>query len=68
MGLLAKTERKRLNYGRGLAAMSAMVLEVLDSAGLLRTNAEDRGVAIDFADPLPSEASASEGMETGKLR
>jgi hypothetical protein len=68
VGLLAKTERKRLNYGRGLAAMSAMVLEVLDAAGLLRTTSEDRGVAIDFADPLPTEASAAEELDAGKLR
>jgi hypothetical protein len=56
VGLLAKTERKRLNYGRGVAGMCELVLEALDSAGVLATTPEDRAIAIDFADPLPGEA------------
>jgi hypothetical protein len=63
VGLLAKTDRKRLNYGRGIAAMSSLVLEALDAAGILTTRPEDRGVEIDFADPLPSD-----GASQGSLR
>lgn len=59
VGLLAKTERKRLNYGRGIAAMSELVLEALDNAGVLATTPQERGVEIDFADPLPTEAAAT---------
>jgi hypothetical protein len=43
-GLLAKTERKRLTYGRGVAQLCAMVLQCLDLHGALRTRATERGV------------------------
>lgn len=60
VGLLAKTERKRLSYGRGVAAMCQLVLEALDAAGVLATTHAERGVELVFADPLPTE-NAAEG-------
>ena len=46
MSLIAKTMRKRVGYGRGIEQMSAMVLEVLDSAGVLKTGKKERGVRV----------------------
>lgn len=55
MGVLAKTARKRVTYGRGLSAMNAMVLEALDAAGVLRTGADERGTRMVWPDPIPAD-------------
>ncbi|MFI4898393.1 MAG: phage portal protein [Phycisphaerales bacterium JB059] len=55
IGLLAKTERKRVTYGRGIAQASRIVLEALDAAGVVRTGVADRGVRVQWSNPLPSE-------------
>jgi Phage portal protein, SPP1 Gp6-like len=46
MSLIAKTMRKQVGYGRGIEQVSKMVLEALDAAGVLKTNARDRGVRV----------------------
>lgn len=48
MGLIARTKRKRVTYGRGLEQASALVLRVLDDAGVLRTKESERGVRVRF--------------------
>ncbi len=53
MGLLSKTARKRVTYGRGIAEASRLVLAALDSAGILSTEPEQRRVRVDWPDPLP---------------
>ncbi|MEZ6242773.1 MAG: phage portal protein [Phycisphaerales bacterium] len=55
LGLLAKTERKRVTYGRGIAGVSRVVLEALDAAGIVRTRESERGVRVAWASPLPSD-------------
>ncbi len=55
IGLLSKTERKRVTYGRGIAEVSRVVLGALDAAGVVRTAPTDRGVRVAWTDPLPSE-------------
>jgi hypothetical protein len=55
MGILSKTARKRVAYGRGIAEMSRLILTSLDSAGVLRTDPADRDVRIQWPDPLPHE-------------
>ena len=55
VGLLAKTERKRVSYGRGLAEMSRMILTALDAAGVMETDPRDRGVRLEWPDPLPTD-------------
>ncbi len=59
MSLIAKTQRKRVGYGRGIEQVSKMVLDVLDAAGVLKTDVVDRGVRVVWG-PLPvvDEASA----------
>jgi len=56
VGLLSKTARKRVTYGRGISQMSELVLGVLDAAGVLRTSPADRGIRLEWSDPLPEDA------------
>ncbi len=76
MGMLAKTMRKRVTYGRGIAEMSRLVLAALDGAGLLRTGESDRGVRLEWPDPVPADerdviasvkAKAELGVPRGEL-
>ena len=55
MGLLSRTERKRLAYGRAIQAISRMMLEVLDRAGILKTGEADRTITIEWPEPLPQD-------------
>jgi len=54
LGVLSKTERKRLAYGRGIADACRLILRALDVAGLLPTRESDRSIRIEWPDPLPS--------------
>lgn len=55
VGLLGKTERKRTTYGRGIAEMSRLVLTALDASGVLATARTERGVRLEWPDPLPTD-------------
>ncbi len=55
MGILSKTARKRVTYGRGIAQISWLVLTALDAAGVLETSELDRGVRLEWPDPLPTD-------------
>lgn len=59
IGLIGKTERKRITYGRGIAEASRLVLDALDRLGILKTDAADRGVKVDWLDPLPRDENES---------
>lgn len=68
MGLLARTARKQVTYGRGLAEASRLMLAALDWLGILKTREEDRGVKIDWPDPLPQDAREEIQAAEGKVR
>jgi hypothetical protein len=73
MGVLAKTARKRLAYGRGIERASGLVLEALDRAGVLKTAKRDRGVRLVWPDPLPVDerrelTAAEKKLELGVSR
>ncbi len=55
MGVLSKTARKRVTYGRGIAQMSGLILTALDELGLFKTDPLDRGVRLAWPDPLPED-------------
>ncbi|MBX3405377.1 MAG: phage portal protein [Phycisphaeraceae bacterium] len=55
MGLLSRTARKRLTYGRGIVEASRLVLLALDRAGILPTDPRDRALSIAWPDPLPPD-------------
>lgn len=70
MSLLSKTARKRVTYGSGIERMSRMILTALDSAGVLRTGASDRGIRLAWPEPQPVEmreavATAKQKIELG---
>lgn len=51
-GLLSKTMRKRLTYGRGIERVCELVLSALDQQGVLKTSAGERRVRLEWQDPL----------------
>lgn len=53
MGLLAKTNRKRLTYGRGIEELGQLLLQIADIHGLFSNSPEERGLRISWPDPLP---------------
>jgi hypothetical protein len=57
MGLLAKTQRKRITYGRGLAELAELILHALDLTGVLKTKPSDRRVQVVWPNPLPEDSS-----------
>ncbi len=63
MGLIAKTMRKRVTYGRGIEQVSALVLRVLDEAGVLRVPVSERGTRVVWGvlGPIGEEESLDAG-------
>jgi hypothetical protein len=57
MGTLSRTERKKFTYGRGIARLGAMVLAMLDKAGLYQTSEDDRALEVIFPSPLPEDTT-----------
>jgi hypothetical protein len=53
MGLVAKTRRKRITYGAGIAQLCELILHAADVAGTFPNAPEERGVRIQWPDPLP---------------
>lgn len=67
MGVLAKTARKRVTYGQGMARVCGLVLRALDAAGVLATAEGDRGVRLSWPDPLPTDQRDEVAAAKGKL-
>ncbi|MBL8760370.1 MAG: phage portal protein [Phycisphaerae bacterium] len=67
MGVLAKTQRKRVTYGRGIAQASALILAALDHAGALSTTEEERAVRLEWSDPLPEDITRQVQAAQGKV-
>jgi len=53
LGLLAKTQKKRLTYGAGLERLCEQVLHAADVLGVLHTDPADRRVRLDWPNPIP---------------
>lgn len=68
MGVLGKTARKRVTYGRGIAEVCRLVLGALDRAGVLSCPPEQRGIKLDWADPLPIDPSQEVLAAQARLR
>ncbi len=76
MGLIARTNRKRVAYERGLGEIARFVLMAFDHVGLLETASTDRGIKVVWQDPLPidvgelvaaSRAKAELGVPTAEI-
>ncbi len=53
MGMLSKNERKKFTYSEGLKKICRMVLSILDTANIYKTDEADRQVDVIFPSPLP---------------
>jgi hypothetical protein len=53
LALLAKTDRKRTSYGRGIERMCELALAGLDRAGVFHTTPAERRVELHWPSPLP---------------
>ena len=53
VGLISKTNRKRVTYGRGLVGVSALVIESALRSGLIEAGLGDRQMKLEWPDPLP---------------
>ncbi len=53
MGMLSKNERKKFTYSEGFKKICRMVLSILNTANIYKTNAADREIDIIFPSPLP---------------
>ncbi|GAB4384308.1 MAG: hypothetical protein Kow0022_06470 [Phycisphaerales bacterium] len=67
MGILAKTARKRVTYGRGMTQICELVLAALSAAGVLETRPEDRKLRLLWPDPLPVESKDEAAAAKTKL-
>ncbi|MEO0511421.1 MAG: phage portal protein [Planctomycetota bacterium] len=67
VGLLAKTDRKRATYGRGIRRVCEIVLEAFDAAGVLATTRRERRVGIEWGEPLPIDDRDQLALARGKL-
>lgn len=66
LGLLAKTQRKHITYGRGLAHLCNLILRAFHESGRFRTDPRDRGVRIVWPNPLPQ--SETDRLNTALLK
>jgi Phage portal protein, SPP1 Gp6-like len=53
MGMLSKNERKQHTYSEGIRNICNMVLSILDTAGIYRTDENERDIDVIFASSLP---------------
>lgn len=66
LGLLAKTEKKRITYGAGIARLCELILHAADVTGVLRNDPRDRRVRLDWPSPLPQ--SEGERLRDAQLK
>ena len=64
--LLARTERKRVNFAAATAAICELSLAHLDAAGLFATTAAERRVKLTWPDPIPVDAA--DRLEQARLK
>ena len=57
MGLLAKTEKKRVTYGAGIERLCELILHAANVYGLLPNRPEERRVRLDWPNPMPDSES-----------
>ena len=66
LGMLAKTQRKHITYGRGLSQLCALILHAFHESGLFPTDPRDRAVRIVWPEPLPQ--SEPDRLNTALLK
>lgn len=67
MGLLARTERKRVTYGNGLQQLCELILHAADVYGILPNRPDQRRVRINWPDPIPENQAEQLALAQQKL-
>lgn len=67
MGLIARTGRKRVMYGRGIEQVCSMILRALDAAQVLRTDERDRAIRLIWPNPVPADARDEAAVAKTKI-
>ena len=57
LGLLARTEKKRITYGAGITRLCELVLHLADTFGLLPNTPDERAVRLHWPNPVPDDES-----------
>ena len=57
MGILAKTERKRCSYGKGISDLAELILLALDKTGVYPNQPAEREIEIHWPSPLPENVT-----------
>ncbi|MEM8496099.1 MAG: phage portal protein [Planctomycetota bacterium] len=68
LGMMARTEKKRITYGAGIERCCELILHAADVHGLLPNRPEDRRVRIDWPDPFPESRLQQLELAERKLR
>ncbi len=66
MGILAKNQRKRMCYGKGIAEMSKLILDALTKSGVFETDPSEREIDIHWPNPLPE--NVTEILQEAKMK
>ena len=53
MGLVAKTEKKRVSYGEGIKKLCAMILHYADMTGIFPNTIDERNTRLDWPESMP---------------
>lgn len=57
MGLLARTEKKRITYGNGITRLCELALHAADVHGIFRSYPDDRRLKLHWPSPLPEDST-----------
>ncbi|WP_432798401.1 phage portal protein [Poriferisphaera sp. WC338] len=66
MGLIAKTEKKRVTYGGGLVSLCELILHAADVYGIFANKPSERRVRMDWAEPMP--VGETQQLKNAKLK
>jgi hypothetical protein len=66
LGLLTRTARKQVTYGRGLADIGALALALMDVTGEFASDPGERSLRIEWPEPLPMDER--ERLEAAQLK
>ncbi len=57
LGMLSRTEKKRVTYGQGLERLCELILHAADVLGVMPNEPNERRVRLDWPSPLPENTS-----------
>jgi len=67
IGMLSRTEKKRVTYGQGIERLCELILHAADVLGVLPNEPHERRVRIDWPSPLPENSQQRLSEAKAKL-